>query len=129
MKFLFLTITILFSFNSHALDCDKLIKIEYRENNRLIQIERKLCILNDGKSYLSSECLKHCIATSKRKPVSFKKQSGLGSPEHLDCHELGGTPMIASIFLKQIPVVTTLCTFNDGSMGTVDLIKAWNAKN
>ena len=120
----------LFSFitSTYGMDCSQPIKIEYRENNQLKNIVQKMCVLNDGKDFISSSCLKKCFAISASEIKKSSIVEGQGSPDHLDCRRFGGNPMISTLAYKKRKIQTTLCVFKDESIGTLDLVRAWREK-
>ena len=86
---------------------------------------KELCVLNNGESFISSSCLKNCLAKSAKELKKIQTKEGQGSPDHLDCRRFGGDPMISELTYKTRKIRTTLCVFEDGSMGTLDLIRSW----
>ncbi len=112
----------------YALNCSQHIKIEYRENNQIKTITHKMCVLNKGEAFISSSCLKKCLAKITGKSSKLDIKEGQGSPDHLRCHRYGGNPMISTLTYKNKKISTTLCLFKDGSMGTLDLIRSLHDK-
>lgn len=110
------------------MDCSQSIKIQYRENNQIKNTIQKMCVLNDGKSFISSSCVKDCFAISSNETRKLSIVEGQGSPDHLDCRHFAGNPMISTLTYKKRKISTTLCVFKDESMGTLDLIRAWREK-
>jgi len=119
-----------FSLNSlvYALDCSSVVEVEYRQNNKLKNLFHEMCILNEGKSFISSVCLSKCMATNSRKRIQVMTKAGQGSPDHINCRRFGGSPMISLLRIKKDSVQTTLCIFKDGSMATLDLVGSLNEK-
>ena len=114
--------------SAYGMECSLLIKIQYRENNQFKNIVQKMCVLNDGKAFISSSCLKSCFAISTSETNKSSTIEGQGSPDHLDCRRFGGNPMISTLAYKKRKIHTTLCVFQDESMGTLDLVRTWREK-
>jgi hypothetical protein len=109
----------------YGMDCSQSIKIQYRESGQIKNMFKEMCVLNNGEAFISSSCLKNCFAISSKEIKKNQTKEGLGSPDHLDCRRFGGDPMISVLNYKKREIRTTLCVFEDGSMGTLDLIRSW----
>ena len=100
----------LFTFDSFALDCSKTVKIKYLQDRKEIFIKKNVCLMKNGRSFISKECLKICQANSN-KQISQNQIQGLGSPSHLECRQFGGRPFNSVV-----------CLFEDKSLLTTDLL-------
>lgn len=113
----------LFSFASAAftMECGGEFFLEYQEAGKMVKVQKKFCVLNENKSFITTNCFKNC----QFKEAQMKKMSlpaGFGTPSHLECRKYGGLPMIVNLSGKSTKIKTVLCQFHDGSMGTPDLL-------
>jgi hypothetical protein len=116
-----LFLCMLFTFDSFALDCSKTVKIKYLQDRKENIIKKNVCLMKNGRSFVSKECLKTCQANSNKK-TSQNLIQGLGSPSHIECHQFGGKPLISVVTLEKETFNSVVCLFEDKSLLTTDLL-------
>lgn len=127
MSSLILKIQILFFvFTSpvYALECNQEFQIEYLEGGKQVKDQKIFCVLNEKKSFITSNCLKDCDL-KKAHAQKISLPVGFGAPSHIECREYGGLPMIVKLTNKVTKTKVVLCKFSDGSMSTTDLLGTW----
>lgn len=116
---------ILFSISPiYALDCHKELEFEYLESGKQVKEKKEFCILNEKKSFITSNCLKDCDLI-KAHSQNISLPAGYGTPSHIECRKFGGLPMILKFTDRTIETKFVLCKFKDGSMSTTDLLGKW----
>jgi len=108
----------------YALECGQDLSFEYRENGKEIKNQKTFCVLNENKSFITSNCLKDCDF-KKAHSQKISLPVGFGTPSHIECRKYGGLPMIVKLTGKTIKTKIVLCKFRDGSIGTTDLLGTW----